>query len=65
MHPVINKVIFDPKDKEHRKWAASFFKHNSWSGCPVRFVASDSGLVLNVIQRQLVEYYTDTEFKTN
>jgi hypothetical protein len=65
MYPVINKVVFNPEDKEHRKWAAIFFKNKSWFGCPVRFVVSDSGVALNVIQRQLVEYYTNHEFKTN
>lgn len=60
------QVVFDPKNKDHRKWAASFFKNNSWRECPVRFLVNDNSIDLtSVIKRQLVEFYTTKEFKTN
>jgi len=58
------EVMFDPTNKDHRKWAAGFFKTNSWRECPVRFVVRDSSIDLtNVLKRQLVEFYTAKEFK--
>ena len=58
------QVMFDPTNKDHRKWAASFIKNRSWRECPVRFLVNDNSLELvNVIQRQLVQYYTNKEFK--
>lgn len=60
------QVVFDPTNKDHRKWAADFIRTNSWRGCPVRFLVSDNSLAIpNVMQRQLVQYYTNKEFKNN
>ena len=56
-------VIFDPKNKDHRKWYADFNKHLSWSKCPVRFVVDDdAGDLITMIQRKLIEHYTAREF---
>ena len=58
------QVVFDPTNKDHRKWASSFIKNHSWRECPVRFLVNDNSVEFaNVIQRQLVQYYTSKEFK--
>jgi len=59
------EVVFDPTNKDHRKWVASFFRNNSWRECPVRFIVRENGNDINVIKRQLVEFYTAKEFKTS
>jgi hypothetical protein len=57
------QVIFDPSNKDHRKWVADFINIRSWRNCPVRFIVDDNSLELvNVIQRQLVQYYVNQEF---
>ena len=59
------QVVFDASNTEHRKLAANFIKNRSWSGCPVQFIVHDPSMDLsNVIQRQLVQYYIEQEFKT-
>ena len=56
-------VVFDPKNKDHRKWYAEFNKNLSWSKCPVRFVVDDdAGDLITMIQRKLIEHYTAREF---
>ena len=56
-------VIFDPKNRDHRKWYAEFNKNLSWSKCPVRFVVDDdAGDLVTMIQRKLIEHYTAREF---
>ncbi len=56
-------VVFDPKNREHRKWYADFNKNLSWSKCPVRFVVDDdAGDLITMIQRKLIEHYTSKEF---
>lgn len=56
-------VVFDPKNKDHRKWYADFNKNLSWSKCPVRFVVDDdAGDLITMIQRKLIEHYTAREF---
>lgn len=56
-------VVFDAKNKEHRKWYADFNKNLSWSKCPVRFVVDDdAGDLVTMIQRKLIEHYTEKEF---
>ena len=37
-------VIFDVKNKLHRKWFADFHQPRPWAKCPVRFVLdNDAG----------------------
>jgi len=56
-------TVFDPKKKDHRQWFAEFQRTNTWSNCPVRFIVDDNvGDLLTMIQRKLIEYYTDVEF---
>ena len=56
-------VVFDAYNKQHREWFAEFQTHRSWSRCPVRFIIdNENGDLLTMIQRRLIEYYTDREF---
>jgi hypothetical protein len=56
-------TVFDPNNKQHRQWFAEFQQRRSWSHCPVRFIVDDDhGDLLTMIQRKLIEYYTDQEF---
>lgn len=56
-------VVFNAKNKDHRKWFANFNKHLSWSGCPVRFVLNENnGDLITQIQRELIQFYVDKEF---
>ncbi len=57
-------VVFDATNREHRKWFAEFNKTLCWGKCPVRFVVNDDhGDLLTMIQRELIQYYVDKEFK--
>ena len=59
-------TVFDPKNEDHRRWFAEFQSGNSWSHCPVRFIVSDNhGDLITMIQQQLIEYYTNAEFRKN
>lgn len=56
-------VVFDPRNKDHRRWFAEFNEHRSWKNCPVRFVVNDDvGDLITMIQRDLIQYYVDKEF---
>jgi hypothetical protein len=56
-------VVFDAKNKLHRKWFAAFNRTLSWGGCPVRFVVNDDhGDLVTMIQRELIAYYVNKEF---
>lgn len=57
-------VVFDPNNRQHRSWYTEFQRHGTWGRCPVRFIVSeDHGDLLTMIQRSLIRYYTDREFK--
>lgn len=57
-------VVFDANNRDHRLWFADFNKNLSWSQCPVRFVVNDDhGDLITMIQRELIQYYVDKEFK--
>lgn len=57
-------VVFDATNKDHRRWFATFNEKRSWSECPVRFVVNDDhGDLITMIQRELIRYYVDKEFK--
>lgn len=59
-------VVFDPTNKDHRRWFAEFNKHLSWKDCPVRFVVDDdAGDLITMIQRRLIQFYVDKEFGTD
>lgn len=56
-------VIFDPSNKEHRRWFAYFNEHLTWGRCPVRFIIEDDhGDLVSMIQRKLIRFYVDKEF---
>lgn len=58
-------VVFDPRNKDHRRYYHQFVLTASWGKCPVRFVVpEDHGDLLTMIQRSLVKYYVEREFKT-
>lgn len=59
-------VVFDPKNKNHRRWFADFNKNLSWGNCPVRFVLDEGdGDLITQIQRQLIQFYVEREFGTD
>lgn len=56
-------VIFDVKNKEHRKMAHQFLTRRSWTNCPVQFalpIGEDN--VYTMIMRLMTEYYSQKEF---
>ena len=57
-------VVFDPENKAHRSYYNDFVVTQSWGSCPVRFVvADDQGDLVTMIQRSLINYYVQKEFK--
>lgn len=57
-------TVFNPANKEHRRYYNQFVKTASWGKCPVRFVVpEDHGDLITMIQRSLVKYYVEREFK--
>jgi len=45
-------------------WYYEFVKKSTWGHCPVRFVVpDDQGDLITMIQRTLVKYYVEKEFK--
>lgn len=58
-------VVFDAKNKDHRRWFADFNRSGAWGRCPVRFVVNeDHGDLITQIQRELIQFYVDKEFRT-
>ena len=56
-------VVFDPSNREHRRWFAEFNRSAKWGSCPVRFVVEDdNGDLVTMIQRRLIQYYVGREF---
>ena len=56
-------TVFDPANKDHRRYYSEFFKTASWGACPVSFlVPEDHGDLITMIQRSLVKYYVEKEF---
>ena len=59
-------TVFDPANKNHRKYFAEFQAIGSWGHCPVRFVvADDHGDLVTMIQRRLIDYYVTKEFTSS
>ena len=57
-------VVFDPSNADHRRFYNEFVTHGAWGRCPVRFVVPDDhGNLITMIQRSLVKYYVEQEFK--
>jgi len=56
-------IVFDAYNQQHREWFAEFQARRSWAHCPVRFIIdNEHGDLLTMIQRRLIEFYTDQEF---
>lgn len=56
-------TVFDPNNKQHREWYADFERTSSWGSCPVRFIVDDdAGDLISMIQRRLLNFYTNKEF---
>jgi len=56
-------VIFEASNKNHRRYFAEFQQRSAWGNCPVRFVVDDdTGDLITMIQRKLIDYYTNREF---
>ncbi len=56
-------TAFNAKDKQHRQWFAEFQAFGTWGRCPVRFIVpDDSGDLVTMIQRRLIQHYVDREF---
>lgn len=58
-------TVFDPENKQHRRWYYEFVNHSTWGHCPVRFVVpDDQGDLVTMIQRSLVKFYVEREFRS-
>jgi len=58
------EVAFDATNKEHRLWFHQFMANKTWGKCPVRFIIpDDSGDLITLCQRKLIDYYATKEFK--
>lgn len=56
-------IVFDPSNRQHRKYYHEFVKSGTWGQCPFRFVvADDQGDLVTMIQRSLIKYYVGREF---
>lgn len=55
-------VMFDADDPQHRQWLSEFLATRAWGHCPVRFVVSEEGDMVTVMQRQVLHYYSEQEF---
>jgi hypothetical protein len=57
-------TVFDPSNKQHRSYYHDFVQSGTWGRCPFRFVVpEDHGDLITMIQRSLVDYYVEREFK--
>ena len=57
-------TVFDPSNQDHRRFYNDFVQHGTWGRCPFRFVVPDDhGNLITMIQRKLVEYYVECEFR--
>ena len=57
-------VVFDPENKDHRSYYHDFVETASWGNCPVRFVVpEDHGDLVTMIQRSLIKFYIQKEFR--
>lgn len=57
-------IVFDPSNKEHREFYFDFVQSGTWGRCPYRFIVpDDQGNLVTMIQRKLIAYYVNKEFK--
>ena len=56
-------IVFDPSDRQHRKYYHDFVVSGTWGRCPYRFIVpGDDGDLITMIQRSLVKFYSESEF---
>lgn len=56
-------TVFDASNFEHRQEFAKFLKNRTWGGCPYRFIIeSEYGDLISMIQKKLIDHYTNVEF---
>lgn len=57
-------VVFDPANKNHRRYYADFIRYRTWGKCPVRFYLPEDAHrdLLLMIHDKLARYYTEREF---
>lgn len=56
-------TVFDPANKDHRRWYHAFVTKGGWGRCPYRFIVPESnGDLISMCQRKLVEWYVANEF---
>jgi hypothetical protein len=59
-------VLFDAANKEHRQFYYQFIETGTWGRCPYRFIVpDDQGNLITMIQRKLIAYYVNREFKAD
>lgn len=57
-------VAFDANNRDHRRWFYEFQDRGTWARCPVRFIIADEqGDLVTMIQRRLIRYYVNREFR--
>lgn len=56
-------VLFDPSNKDHRKYVAEFLATGTWGRCPVVFFAPDEANTKAFAIESLADYYLTKEFK--
>ena len=58
-------IAFDASNREHRGYYFQFLELGAWGRCPYRFIVPDDhGNLVTMIQRKLIEYYVNKEFKS-
>lgn len=68
MHSVLDlhhrpTVLFDPNNKDHRKYVAEFLSKRTWANCPVVFFAPEEANTKAYVIESLADYYLSREFK--
>lgn len=58
-------VLFDPANKDHRKYVAEFLATGTWGHCPVVFFAPDEANTKAYAIESLADYYLSKEFKVS
>ena len=57
-------IVFDASNREHRQFYFQFIETGAWGRCPYRFIVpDDQGDLITMIQRKLITFYLNKEFK--